>query len=248
MRFIIVLFAFVSSVYAVVTVAPVEIGSKPGIGGVVEASLETARGNTDKDEFKGGVKVQYDNNNSYVAWIAANINYAEAESVKNTNKTYLHLRYIHTYYGQKNTNYELFAQSQTNEFTKVKHRYLMGGGYRFHLLHHLIGKLYVGGGAFYEHINYTTAVDEKEDNLRANIYAAYSYNLGDDSKLSYVGYYQPKFNDLNDFIATNTLELQVHVYKRLFMSLKVNYDYDSRPAIDVEKRDFSQTTSFVYEF
>ncbi len=248
MRFILVLLSLISSAYAVVSVAPVEIGKNPGVSGVIEASIENTRGNTDKDEYKGGVKVQYDNNSSYVTWAEASVNYAEVEGTKNTNKAYLHLRYIHTFYEKKNVNYELFGQVQTNEFTKIKNRSLAGGGYRFYIVHESMGKLFAGVGAFHEDIQYTTDIDPNEKNLRANLYLSYTNKLGDDSAISYVGYYQPKFGNINDYIVTNTLEFQVNVYKKFFISLKVNYDYDSKPAISVEKRDFTQTTSLVYKF
>ncbi|MFT7860628.1 MAG: DUF481 domain-containing protein [Sulfurimonas sp.] len=248
MRFIFVLLSFVTSMFAVVTIAPVEIGNDPGVSGSVELSIANARGNTDKDEYKGGVKVQYDNNSSYVTWAQASANYAEVDGKKNTNKTYMHLRYIHTFYKQKDLIYELFGQSQTNEFTKVENRFLLGGGYRYHLLDELMGKVYLGAGAFYEHINYTTQIDEQENNLRANLYLSYTNQFGDDAKLSYIGYYQPKFSSFSDYIITNTVELEVHVYKKLFISLQVNYDYDSKPAREVKKDDFTQTTSLVYKF
>lgn len=248
MRFLLVLLSFVTSIFAVVTIAPVEIGNNPGVSGSVELSMENARGNTDKDEYKGGMKVQYDNNSSYVTWVQASANYAEVEGTKNTNKTYVHLRYIHTFYERKDLIYETFGQSQTNEFTKVKNRFLLGGGYRYHLLHESIGKVYIGAGAFYEHINYTTEIDPRENNVRANLYVSYTNQLGDDAKISYIGYYQPKFSNFSDYIVTNIVELEVHVYQKLFISVKVNYDYDAKPAIEVKKRDFTQTTSLVYKF
>lgn len=248
MRFILAILSLVPYLFGVVSIAPVEVGQKPGISGLVETSVANSRGNTDKDEYKGGIKVQYDNNSSYVTWLEGSVNYAEVEDTKNTNKTYLHLRYIHTFYNKKDIVYELFGQSQTNEFTKIKNRFLLGGGYRFHLLHKMIGKVYVGAGVFHEHINYTTQIDPQENNMRANIYISYTNKLGEDSKISYIGYYQPKFENISDYIVTNSLEFQVHMYKKFFISLKVNYDYDSKPAIGVQKRDFTQLTSLVYKF
>lgn len=248
MKFFLLFLTLFSSVYGVVSVAPVEIGKTPGVSGVVEASVENTRGNTDKDEYKGGFKVQYDDNSSYVTWAEASMNYAEVEGVKNTNKAYVHLRYIHTFYEKKDVNYELFGQIQTNEFTKIKNRSLAGGGYRFYLIHKSMGKLFAGMGAFYEHLRYTTQIDPHENNIRANLYLSYTNQLGEDSTISYVGYYQPKFGDISDYIVTNTLELQVHVYKKFFIAFKLNYDYDAKPAVSVEKKDFTQTTSLVYKF
>ncbi len=234
--------------HAVVSIAPVEIGKKPGITGGIEASFETTRGNTEKDEYKGGARVQYDSNASFVTWAEFSVNYAEASGVKNTNKTYVHLRYIHTFDSQKNINWELFVQSQTNEFTKIEERFLSGGGFRFHLLDQMIGNVYLGTGALYENISYTTNIDNHEDNIRANLYLSYSKELTKDAQISYIGYYQPKIDAFDDYIISNEIDLQVHVYLKLFLSLKLSYNIDSKPAIGVKKEDFSQTTSLVYKF
>ncbi|MBU0631902.1 DUF481 domain-containing protein [bacterium] len=248
MRHLLLLLATLTFSYAVVTIAPVEIGKNPGITGGVEGSLETSRGNTEKDEYKGGVRVQYDSNTSYVTWGEFSANYAEASGVKNTNKTYAHLRYIHKYLEKKDMNWELFAQSQTNEFTKIEERFLTGGGFRFHLLDDLIGNVYTGVGGLYEYISYSTSLDSNEDNIRGNLYISYSKKLGEDSQLSYIGYYQPKIDALDDYILSNGIELQVHVYAELFISLKLFYNIDSKPAMGVKKEDFSQMTSLVYKF
>lgn len=248
MRHLLLLLTCLTFSYAVVSIAPVEIGKNPGVSGEVEASLETKRGNTEKDEYKGGARILYDNNASYVTWGEFSANYAEASGVKNTNKTYAHLRYIHTFDAQKDINWELFVQSQTNEFTKIEERFLAGGGFRFHILDKLMAKAYIGVGGFYEHIDYTTNVDPIEDNVRANLYLSYSRKLGEDSSIAYVGYYQPKVDAIDDYVLSNGLELRVHVYEELYASIKVYYDVDSKPAVGVKKEDFTQTTSLIYKF
>ena len=248
MRHLLLLLAALTFSHAVVSIAPVEIGKKPGISGKAEASFETKRGNTEKDEYKAGLKVQYDDNTTYVTWGEFSVNYAEASGAKNTNNTYAHLRYIHKFNSQKNINWEAFVQSETNEFTKVQERFLLGGGLRFHILDKLVGNTYVGIGGFYEHIDYTTSVDPQENNLRANVYLAYTRKFGENAELSYAGYYQPKADNIGDYILSNGLELEVLIYQKLYLSLKLLYNIDSKPAIDVKKEDFAQTTSLVYKF
>ncbi|WP_345993039.1 DUF481 domain-containing protein [Sulfurimonas sp. HSL-1716] len=248
MRLLVLLLTCLTFSYAVVSIEPVEIGKKPGVSGELEASFETTRGNTEKDEYKGGINIQYDSNESYVTWGEFTANYAEASGVKNTNKTYAHLRYIHTYLDNKDINWETFVQSETNEFTKIQERFLLGGGLRFHLLDKAIGNAFVGTGLFYEHIDYTTSFDKKEDNARANIYLSYSKKLGKDANIAYIGYYQPRIDSFDDYIISNAAELKVHVYLKLFISLKLFYNIDSKPALGVKKEDFSQTTSLIYTF
>jgi putative salt-induced outer membrane protein YdiY len=248
MRFLLLLLAFITSSFGVVTVAPVGIGEKPGFSGQVNASFQTQRGNSDTDAYSGGTKLQYDNNESYVTWAEFSFHYAEASGVKNTEDTYAHLRYIHKFNDVRNVNWEIFAQSETNQFTNITERFITGGGLRFNIHDDEIGKIYLGTGAFYEHIDYSTGIDPTENSLRGNFYLAYKKEFSKDSSISYTGYYQPRANDYRDYLLSHALELQVNIYLKLYLSFKMNFLEDSRPAVKIKQEDFSQTTSLVYKF
>jgi 2-phosphoglycerate kinase len=97
-------------------------------------------------------------------------------------------------------------------------------------------------------VAYTTEIDEDESNIRLNSYIAYSKEFSNNTTLSYVGYFQPKIDRINDYIMSNALELKVYIYKKLNIKFKLFYDVDSLPAIGREKSDFTQVTSFSYEF
>jgi hypothetical protein len=130
----------------------------------------------------------------------------------------------------------------------VSKRRLAGGGLRYHLEDDVYGNFYFGLGGFYENIVYTTSVDPRESNVRLNTYIAYTKQFNKDSKLSYVGYYQPKVDKASDYILSNGLELEILVYQKLYLNFVFYYDVDSKPAVGVEKTDISQKTSFVYKF
>ena len=240
------IFISITQLNALVSISPVEIGDNPGYTGVVNGAFDTKRGNTDSDNYTAGIKLSYDNNQSYLMWGEFNFTYGEANNIKNANKTYSHIRYIHTL--EKNLDWEAFVQSQSNEFTKVDERFLTGAGIRMHLDKERYGDLYFGLGMFYEYINYSTEIDERENNLRANTYLAYKKDFTKDSKFSYVAYYQPKFGDISDYIISNAIELTILIYEKLYISFTVSYNKDSKPAVDVKKIDFSQRTAFIYKF
>jgi putative salt-induced outer membrane protein YdiY len=248
MRFLLLLSLFLNSLFAVVTVAPVDIGQRPGISGQVNASFLTQRGNTESDTYSGGTKIQYDDNTSYVTWAEFSFNYAQASGVKNASDTYAHLRYIHKFNDVRNVNWETFAQSETNQFTNITERFLTGGGLRFNIHDDEVGKIYLGTGVFYEHIDYATSADPTENALRGNFYLAYKKVFSKDSTLSYTMYYQPRANDIHDYLLMHNLELQVNVYLKLYLSLKLQYLEDTRPAVGIKSEDFTQTTSLVYKF
>ena len=246
MKIFILLLFITSYLNAIITIAPIELGKKPGTTGKVEGSFQTKRGNTEKDEYSLGLKLQYDNNASYVIFTDIIGVYGEASGERNTNKTYLHTRFIHNLY--KHLDYEVYLQSETNEFTSVDKRRLGGGGLRYHFLDDVYGDLFFGLGAYTEQITYTTALDPKENNMRANSYVAYVNRFTERVKFTYVGYYQPRVDDLKDYINSNAIELKVKIYKHLSLKVKMYYDVDSSPAIGREKVDFTQETSFSYEF
>jgi len=233
--------------FALVSIIPVEIGVNPGYSGSIATSLETKRGNTNKDNYKFAIKVNYDSNKNFVTWAELSGEYGKSNNLKDTNKLYLHIRHIHAFSDQ-DTRMETFAQIQDDEFKLIKHRLLGGAGLRFKLFETLgDGKGYLGVGGFFEQIKYTS-IDPNEDNFRANFYFAYAADIGDDSSFSYNIYYQPNTQNFHDHITAQTLALKLHIYKKFFFKFQLAYDSDTAAPLGVQKYDFTQTTSFVFDF
>jgi len=248
MKLVVIFILSVINLFAIITISPVNIGDKPGFSGVLKGSFETKRGNSDVDNYSAGLRAQYDNNSSYVIWSDFVFAYGKASGETNTNKTYAHVRVIHTFLDIQTLNYETFVQSETNEFTNVKKKNLLGCGLRYHKDLQKYGNFYLGLGGFYEGIDYLTSLDSKESNLRINSYLSYTKSFDKESKLSYVMYFQPNAEDREDYVFSNALELQILIYKRLYLNFVVYYDVDSKPAVGVEDTDFTQKTSFLYKF
>lgn len=246
MKILILLLAYILSLQAIITIAPAKIGAKPGWSGTIEGSFQTKRGNTDKDDYSAGIRVQYDNNSTYLIWSDFIGVYGKANDEENTNKTYAHVRYVHTMV--EHINWELFLQSETNKFTSVKKRRLGGGGLRFHYDGENIGDFYLGVGSYYETLDYTTDIDPSEHNIRINTYIAYVKTFNHKHSISYVAYYQPRVDKFSDYITSQAVELKLNIYKAFNLKFKLYYDIDSSPAIGREKEDFTQLTSFSYDF
>jgi len=209
----------VISADAIVSITPVLIGAKPGFSGKAQGYLKTRRGNVNSD------------------------NYGKAYS----DNTFAHIRYIHKLL-PKEVDWEAFIQSQTNQFTDIKERVLQGGDIRWHFKNKKLGDLFFGAGGFYEHIIYTTPINPTENNIRFGFYISYVKVLKKGSKFSYIGYYEPKINKLSDYLISNAAQLKVNIYKQLFLSFLIQYNIDSVPPIGIKQDDFSQTTSFIYQF
>jgi putative salt-induced outer membrane protein YdiY len=235
---------------ALVSIAPVDIGSKPGFSGNVSGSLSSKSGNTDKKEVVLGMRVQYDQGSDYLAWGTFTYNYGESAGTKNEDKLYGHLRYIHALGDGGEWCAELFAQSARDEFKDINERSLAGAGVRWRFFNSdEWGKGYAGIGGFAEKIEYAhPLINPSERNQRLNSYAAYTKTFHAGQKLSYIGYYQPQFADNADYVTLQTGELIVPVYGKLSLSLLAKYLYDSRPPVGVEKKDTVYLTNLVWEF
>ena len=232
--------------FAIISISPVDIGDKAGLSGNVAASLETKRGNTDTDNYKAGLKINYDDNVSAVTWGEIAGSYGKSNDVVDTNKLYLHIRHIHALTPEV-VRAEGFIQIQEDRYKDIKQRFLYGGDIRFKLPKTFKkSKAFIAIGAFNEHITY---IDENvENNLRINSYLAYTAKLNKTSEVSYSLYYQPKIDDFSDYIESHKLNLKINVYKKLFLNFRITYDVDSKPANDLKKYDFYQETAFTLAF
>lgn len=234
--------------FALISIEPVEIGQKAGVHGELAISLETKRGNTQRDDYTANTRITYDNNSSFVTWGEISSEYGKSNGVEDTKQTFLHLRHIHAITKERIRG-ELFAQLEEDKFKLIKRRLLAGAGVRIKLFDILdAGDGYLGLGSFYEGVNYTSDSDPTEQNLRFNTYFAYTLELSEDSKLSCTLYYQPKYDELKEYVNTNKLNLELRIYKELFLNLRVSYDTDAQPAIGIKKYDFYQQTALVYKF
>lgn len=233
--------------FALTSIAPVEIGENKGLHGKVTASFETKRGNTHKDNYKASAKVTYDNNVSYVTWAELSGEYGESNDVKDTDKKYLHLRYIHAL-TKDYLRGELFGQIGEDKFRSITNRSLIGAGIRYKVFEIFKdAKAYIGFGGFYETIDYTTS-DPHERNARLNTYFAYKMKLSKKSNLAYSFYFQPKADYFDDYITSHDIQLELNIYTQLYLNFQLSYFYDSRPPLDVEEYDLTQVTSFIYKF
>ena len=139
--------------WAIVDIAPVEIGDKVGVSGNIAASYASKSGNTEKEEYNFSGKLQYDSNESYLFFVQASYERAESFDVKTEDQTYSHARYLHKL-GREDLYGEIFFQYRENIFKGIDTRYLLGGNLRWRVVNKAdFGKLYIGLGAFHEEMD-----------------------------------------------------------------------------------------------
>jgi putative salt-induced outer membrane protein YdiY len=249
MRILFVLPLLISSSFALVSIEPVDIGDTPGLSGTLSGSFNAKSGNTEKEEYAAGVRMQYDEGSRYVTWTSATYEYGESADVKNEDRLYAHWRYIHaltdtTFCG------ELFAQVEEDDFKNINNRSLGGAGVRWRFFNSKAwGKGYAGLGLFGERIRYLdSSVNPDEAHERYNSYIAYTKAFMERSKFSYVAYYQPRVDRTEDAVTVHSAQLQIPVFGKLDLMVTLDWSYDSRPPIGVEKVDRAYATSLMWAF
>ncbi len=237
-----------TSLFAVVEIAPNEVGLRPGLAGNLQLAANNQRGNTDKDEYDLGGLFSYDNNRSYVTWIDFSYAYGQASGVENENKAYAHYRFLHTLY-DPSWNWEAYVQNQGDDFRHIQRRLLGGGGLRWRFYEsEAFGRIYFGLGGYYEYLHYTTDLDPDERNTRISSYLSYTKKFGEDARFSAAGYYQPKVDDVGDYYLHQSASLLFYIYGSIYVKITLLYAYDSKPAVGVDKTDLQQTTSVGWKF
>ena len=213
MRLFISFFIFSLPLLAVINISPNEVGLRPGLSGNIQAAVNNQRGNTDKDEYDFSAKVNYDNNSSYVTWLAFSYAYGQAAGVENENKAYLHYRFIHTLYS-KDWNWEFFAQNQGDDFRQIQRRLL--------------------GSVDDYQVPYAT---DSNDTLRD--YAAYQasmeyvYKITETSKFVQYLMYRSEFADTSNYFAKSKTGIEAKVSDIVSLGLAYTVDYTNNKADDV---------------
>ena len=253
LSFFLLFLLFIFPLFAIVDIAPIDFEeSEEGFSGSLFGAYELKRGNTDKTELDLGGRLQYDTKGT-VTWVQGEMEKDKVRDIQTDDNSFLHLRHVHQIYNPSWA-LEAFTQYKTDKFKNLSDRVLLGGGFRYKLLDTgSYNKIFIGLGLYDEEVRYTpdpeTGIqDPDENNLRINSYLSYKTKFNSTLELSLLSYYQPKSDDIHDYMAAATAEMIVHLTKVVDLSYKLEYDYDSRPATDVKKEDVDQRLSFIYRF
>ena len=222
-----------------------------GFSGKVALSANGDRGNTNKSSLGAGARTQW-NYERTLDFVVFNYNVGETDGERDVNNSFLHARHIRRL--TETTAWEAFGQIQQNEFQRLSYRALAGGGARFTFLQSPAEKdrLIIGTGAFYER----EELDDEpgttdagiETTTRANLYIVFNYKLNEHVRAQTTTYYQPSFDDVDNFRAIEQATLLVQLAERLDLKLQINASYNSRPPQLVERGDLNYLTGIEYRF
>lgn len=238
-----------SNAHAIVSMEGLHTGSpKEGFSGNVELSLSNTSGNTDKEDYALGARLQWhkDKITNYLLLRGA---YGESAGVKSTENSFFHARHI--YQLQPRLAAEGYIQSEQDTFARLENRSLAGGGARFTLFQkEERGVVFLGLGAYYsrERIDDNFPDGGTVDLWRASTYLILKYQATPNTALVSSTYYQPSFEGADDYRLLEQAAMKVKLNDSLSLIVSADYRLDSEPPVEVEKEDVTYTTSFSYEF
>jgi len=249
MRFLLLPFLYISTLFAIIDIAPMDFGDKPeGLSGALYGSFQKKRGNTQKDEAEYGGRIQYDINKT-ITWLQGEAEKDKAKDYVTDDNAFIHLRHIHQIYNPTWA-LEAYAQLKKDRFKNIQQRTLLGFGPRFRLMDSSrYGKFFMGLSLLDEKVDYSESlIDPDEHNTRLSTYLSYKIPVNAIFELSYLGYYQPKLDNGSDYMTSSIAEMTIHLSKVFDLSYLIELDYDSQPAQGVGTTDTNQRLSFIYRF
>lgn len=242
-----ILLLFSSMSYGFINVEPPVIGEKKGIDAEISLNANYNSGNSNKQSVGAATKGQY-STEKWLAYFIAAYHYGESNGQKDTDDGLGHLRYIHTLF-DSGYDYELFCQTEFNEFQHIKVRNLIGANIRKKLD---IGfdKFFIGMGLFH---SYQKPENESEDNpvyrrTKLNTYISFLKKFNQHFNTAYLGYYQPNIEAFSDYTVSQTLQLNNLLTENLTLSIDLVHQYNATPYNHVEKSDFRSTINLRYQF
>jgi len=238
---------FTTFSHAFISLAPPVVGEKEGYDGEVALGAKFSSGNSDSSAIGIGLKGQY-TQKEWLLYLIAAYDYGEVNEHKNTNDGLIHLRYVHSIENTK-YDYELFLQSEFNEFQSIKMRNLAGANIR-RKLDYPFDKFYIGLGLFYSYMepDSITDMDPIYKQTKVNSYISFSHNITESFSVTYLGFYQVTIDDISDLRVFQVLQLDTKLTENLSLGFDIKHEYNKTPYFTIDKNDIQSTINLKYKF
>lgn len=236
---------------AVVNIEDIRPGEpQEGYSGNAKLAIGGESGNTDKLAIDAGGRLQW-HREHITNFAILNYTYGESRGVRDTNKSFLHLRHIREV-GPTRA-YEAFTQLETDEFARLSLRTLIGGGARFTLQQDPgVVSTHIGLGLFYsvEELDEQPGLtdDGRSDLWRVNLYLSHKRRLNDQMQFVSTTYYQPAIGEPGDYRLLEQAALNIKMTEGLVFKIGLDIAHDNRPPQTVQKTDTSYSTGIEYQF
>ncbi len=187
-------------------------------------------------------KIQYKSKKHYY-FLLSDFNYARGANEVFSNTGMLHFRYAYRLGKKEATEkspwkWESYLQIQYNELLDQRMRTLAGTGMRLKVTDHKGLRVFSGVSSFYEYEEIQSTRQIIQD-IRSSNYISCYVHINSVASLSAVTYYQPLWNNFQDYRFMGQYQLNFSVFKRTDFKVEFNTFYDSRPPSNVRNWVFN---------
>ena len=243
MRLIIFCFIFSLNAHAFINIESLRQSNQIGHLGSFGMRASGEIGNAEK--FRGSINILNGHlSDTNEVLVIANYYYGRSLGLRDTNNGQLHIR--NTILRENSFDIEVFTQSQFNEFTSLKHRFLAGSNLRFKLIKTQKSFFYLGTGAFWEKLERDN--NPNKDGLRGNIYLSYLHKFNQRVEASVTGYYQPYIDKISDNWINLAAALSYSLTQRLSFVADIKMRHESKQPGSIKTTDIYYLTGINYRY
>ena len=189
--------------------------------------------------------VEYKTKKSLYLFLA-NYNLLKGSGQTLSDNLFYHLRY--NYKINKWLRWEVFTQLQQNSVTGIDLRFLAGTGPRFKLSGTKTFAFYAATAAMFEYEKETTTPPIYHRDIRSSSYVTTTFKPTDNAEFVGTVFYQPLYNNFNDYRILNELSAKFKIIKHLSFTAAWYYLYDNKPAASTPKLNYSISNGIEYDF
>ena len=214
-----------------------------GISGDIELSFDVTMGNTEYARLKLEPNMVGRFEKHLLFWLNdLSITWKNGDDF--INKGYTHLRYNWDF--APKTSLEFLTQGEFNIARGLESRFLAGAGFRFLSLKrdHMLLACGLTGMFEYEE----TTDGEITQIPRGSTYLNFSAWKDDKISFSNTAYFQPSFEDFEDYRIMDEAKFAVTIFGNLSLTFTGTYFFDSQPPDGIKKYDFSLENGLEYSF
>ena len=205
-----------------------------------EFSLNSSRGNEDRDDFDLGIAL-VNNSSTIEKLLVFERSERTQDDIIEDEATFLHARVL--WQSDRKYDFEAYFQSSENPFQSYKRRDLVGLGIRFTELKSIKLSL----SMLYE--NEESLFGNEKSTERFNLFLNRDISFNNDSFLTGSIFFQPSLSDFSDdYKYSISISYNVPVSENFSIKFKVSESFDNDPPDLAEKSDQSLSTSFIYSF
>ncbi len=221
--------------------------AKNAVVGQVQMKLSWAEGNAPAFDAAGAASVVW-RHDRWLSLVQTRAEYGTALHVRNTSKTFEHLRERVTL--SCLWRWEAFAQHEFDQFRRLSLRTLVGTGPALQIVNEPTVALLAGASYMYEYerLDHRDGVSDsgaRYDEHRLNLYLTGREKLVENVAFVHTLYVQPRIDEASNYRLLGEASLEVALSKRFAITNGFVVDYDSRPPQGVTSWDTSLRVGLV---